>query len=129
MENTSKIKDFTDLKVWQEGHQLVLQIYTITSGFPKTETFSLCDQMKRAASSITANIAEGFGRHSYKEKIQFYYQAQGSLVELKNFLILSKDVKYIDLSMFEKILEQSNLTHRLLQGLITKSKSFVNLKS
>ncbi len=73
MTNGEKIKTFTDLKAWQEGHKLVILIYKIIKLFPKEETYSLVDQMRRAATSVTSNIAEGFGRHSYKEKIQFYY--------------------------------------------------------
>ena len=65
-----KIKDFTDLTTWQESHKLVLMIYKVTGNFPKKETFSLVDQMRRAATSVTSNIAEGFGRQTYKEKVQ-----------------------------------------------------------
>ncbi len=125
----STIRDFTDLKVWQEGHKLVILVYKITKGFPREETYSLINQMRRAVASITANIAEGFGRQGYKEKVQFYYLAQGSLVELKNFIIIAKDVGYLKPSQFEELINQANLTHKLLQGLITKSKSFINPKS
>jgi four helix bundle protein len=127
MNNT--IKEFTNLNVWKESHKLVLMIYKITGEFPKSETYSLIDQMRRAVASITANIAEGFGRHSYKEKVQFYYLAQGSLTELKNFLIIARDVGYIKLDVYNELLEQANLSHKLLQGLITKSKTFLNPKS
>jgi len=123
--NTSKIKTFTDLKVWQEGHKLVILIYTITKSFPKKETYSLIDQMRRSATSITSNVAEGFGRRSYKEKVQFYYLSQGSLTELKNQLLIAKDVGYLKDSDYAKLKEQSNITHQLLQGLITKSKTFI----
>jgi four helix bundle protein len=85
--------------------------------------------MRRAVASVTSNIAEGFGRQGYKEKIQFYYLAQGSLIELKNQLFIAKDVNYLSLSEFDQTMEQANKTHQLLQGLITKSKSFLNLKS
>src|SRR3990167_8621419 len=90
-----KIESFTDLNVWKEGHKLVVMTYKITKGFPKEETYSLIDQMRRAAASITANIAEGFGRQTYKEKVQFYYMAKGSLSELKNFLFIARDVGYL----------------------------------
>lgn len=90
-----KIETFTDLNVWREGHKLVIMIYSITKGFPKEELYSLIDQMRRAAASITANIAEGFGRHGYKEKVQFYYLSKGSLSELKNFILIAKDVGYL----------------------------------
>lgn len=120
-----KIQSFTDLIVWQEGHKLVILIYQITKLFPKEETYSLIDQMRRAASSITANIAEGFGRQSYKEKVQFYYMSQGSLVELKNFILIAKDVGYLKEKDFQQLTEQINLTHQLLQGFIRKTKSFL----
>lgn len=124
-----KIQSFTDLKVWQESHRLVVEIYKLTKHYPKEEMYSLVDQMRRAASSVTANIAEGFGRQGYKEKIQFYYLAQGSLTELKNFILISKDVNYINKEQFQKLAEQANSSHKLLQGFITKSKTFLNPKS
>lgn len=121
----TKIKEFTDLFTWQEGHKLVLLVYELTSKFPTRENYSLTDQMRRAVTSITSNIAEGFGRQTYREKTQFYYLAQGSLVELKNQLIIAKDIRYINDKTFILISERANLTHKLLQGLIKKTKSFI----
>lgn len=117
-----KIKEFTDLQVWEESHKLVILIYKITKSFPKEEIFGLTSQMRRAAVSITSNIAEGFGRQGYKEKIQFYYLSQGSLLELKNQLILSKDLSLLNDIDYEKALEQLQISHKLLQGLISASK-------
>lgn len=122
---TIKIKSFTDLNVWKEGHKLAIRIYLATKKFPKEETYSLTDQMRRAAVSITSNIAEGFGRQSYKEKVQFYYLSNGSLIELKNQLLIAKDVGYLVKSDFDLLAIQINLTHQLLQGLIKKSKTYV----
>lgn len=127
MNNT--IKSFTDLNAWKENHQLVLMIYQLVKNFPKEETFALSDQMRRAAVSITSNIAEGFGRQTIKEKIQFYYQAQGSLTEIKNQLIIAKDIGYIKDEFFNTVSAQANIGHQLLQGLITKSKTFLIHKS
>ncbi len=127
--NNSKIKEFTDLNAWKESHKLVILVYKITKTFPREETYSLTDQIRRAAISITSNIAEGFGRQTYKEKVQFYYTAQGSLIELKNQIIIAKDVGYLDKANFEALMFQADIAHRLLQGLITKSKSFINHKS
>jgi len=79
---TKKIQSFTQLNVWKETHKLVLLIYKTTDNFPKKETYSLTDQMRRCAISITSNIAEGFSRQSKKEKLQFYYVSKGSLTEL-----------------------------------------------
>lgn len=85
--------------------------------------------MRRAAVSITSNIAEGFGRQGYKEKLQFYYIAQGSLTELKNQLLIAKDIDYMTIEDFKKLAQRMNTTHRLLQGFIRKTKSFVTPKS
>ena len=126
---TRKIKLFTDLLAWQRGHELVLLTYTFTKAFPKQETYSLVDQMRRAASSVTANLAEGFGRQGYREKIQFYYISQGSLTELKDQLLIARDIGYLKGDDFNVLADKANETHRLLQGLITKSKTFLNPKS
>jgi four helix bundle protein len=121
--NQAKIKRFRDLKAWQEGHKAVIMIYEITKEFPKSETFGLTSQIRRSAVSITSNIAEGFGRRGYREKIQFYYHSQGSLIELENQLIIARDVGYLSKQDFAMIAPQVVITHQLLQGLITKSKS------
>lgn len=121
-----KIETFTDLNVWREGHKLVIMVYRITKGFPREEMYSLIDQMRRAAASITANIAEGFGRHGYKEKVQFYYLSKGSLSELKNFILIAKDVGYLKKKDLDELVTQANLVDRLLQGFIKKSKEFIN---
>lgn len=124
-----RIESFTDLNVWKEGHKLVIMIYKITKQFPKEETYSLTDQMRRAASSVTANIAEGFGRQTYKEKVQFYYMSKGSLSELKNFILIAKDVDYLSVEQLGQLTEQANIVDQILQGFIRKSKTFINHKS
>lgn len=124
-----RIESFTDLNVWKEGHKLVIMIYKITKNFPKEETYSLVDQMRRSAASITANIAEGFGRQTYREKVQFYYMAKGSLSELKNFLLIAKDVGYLSYEELQTLVQQSIMVDKLLQGFIRKSKTFINQKS
>lgn len=122
MEN--KIKNFTDLNTWKEGHKLVLEIYELTKHFPKSETYALIDQILRAVVSITSNIAEGFGRQGIREKIQFYYLAQSSLTEVQNQLIISKDVKYVDINKFNKLWDQTVIVHKLLSGLIKSLKTY-----
>lgn len=121
-----KIESFTDLNVWKEGHRLVVMVYRITKCFPREETYSLIDQMRRAAASITANIAEGFGRQTYREKVQFYYIAKGSLSELKNFILIAKDVDYLNKENFKELADQANIVDPILQGFIKKSKTFIN---
>lgn len=122
----SRSKECTDLLAWKEGHQLALGIYKLSKTFPKEELFALTSQMRRPAVSITSNIAEGFGRQSVKEKVQFYYMAHGSLVELKNQLLIVKDLEYISSASFPLIEDRLITTHKLLRGLIKKTKSFLN---
>jgi four helix bundle protein len=126
--NRQTIKTFTDLTAWQEGHGLVILVYQITKQLPKEETYSLIDQMRRSAVPVTSNIAEGFGRQTYKEKLQFYYQAQGSLTELKNQILVAKDIGYLNENDFRRLVDQANDAHRLLQGLISSTKRFLNHK-
>ena len=101
-------------------------VYKITGKFPESERYSMIDQMRRSASSVTANIAEGFGRHSYKEKVQFYYLAKGSLTELMNYILIARDVGYLSDEDFIILSDKADLTSRLLHGFIAKTKSFVN---
>lgn len=121
-----KIRSFTDLNAWKEAHKLVLMIYKATKNFPKEELFGLMNQMRRAAVSITSNIAEGFSRQSYKEKVQFYCVAQGSNTELQNQLLVARDVGYLTKEEFHEIAQQSVISHKLLNGLIKKSKFIHN---
>ncbi len=85
--------------------------------------------MRRAATSVTSNIAEGFGRQGYKEKIQFYHLALGSLTELENQIFIARDVTYLNSSDFEILMNKASDAHRLLNGIIKKSKEYLNLKS
>jgi four helix bundle protein len=116
-----KILAFTDLIVWQESHKLVVSIYGATKGFPREEVFGLSSQMRRAAVSITSNIAEGFARKTNKEKLQFYYIARGSLVELESQLYVARDVGYLDVKKFEGFLTLINSSHRLLNAFINRT--------
>lgn len=118
------IKSFTDLEVWKEGHKLVVLLYKETDSFPQKEIFALTNQMRRCVVSITSNIAEGFSRQSYKEKIQFYCIAQGSLTELQNQLLIARDVGFLSKEKFKSLAEQSVVVHRIMSGLIKKSKTY-----
>ena len=126
--NSKKIKSFTDLNAWKEAHSLVLMIYKITKDFPKEEMFGLTSQIRRAVISITSNIAEGFSRQTYKEKIQFYFIAKSSLTEVQNQLLIARDINYINKQDFNDIANQSVIVHKLLNGLIKKSKDIQNSK-
>ena len=113
-----KILHFTDLIAWQEGHKVVLEIYSITKQLPPEEKYGLSSQLQRAGVSITSNIAEGFGRKGEKEKIQFYYIAHGSLTEVQNLLIILKDLHFITEEKYLKLEESLVTTTRLILGLI-----------
>ena len=114
----NKIQSFMDLDAWKEGHKLVVMVYQVTKRFPKEEIFGIVNQIRRAAVSITSNITEGFSRQSSKEKIQFYSIAQGSVTEVQNQLVVSRDVGYLDNSQYSDMQTQSIRVHKLTNGLI-----------
>lgn len=116
------IKHFKDLRIWQTAHRLVLLVYQVTSRFPEMERFGLVTQMNRSALSITSNIAEGFGRESFKEKVRFYVTAKGSLHELENQLILAHDLNYFSDEVDAHMTHIVTDTHKLLNAFIKKTK-------
>ena len=111
-----KSQSFEQLIVWQKAHSYVLAIYKITKQYPKEELFCLVNQMRRAAASLTANIAEGYAKISSKDKLRFYNISQGSLEETRNFIILSKDLGYITLQDKEQLGIQAAEISRLLNA-------------
>ncbi|MHB9025275.1 MAG: four helix bundle protein [Armatimonadota bacterium] len=92
----SPAQSFEDLLVWQKAHAFVLSVYRMTEGFPKTETFGLTSQLRRAAISIPANIVEGFKKRGKADKVRFLNISQGSLEECRYYLILARDLGYAD---------------------------------
>ena len=119
-----KIKNFTDLIVWQEAHKLAILIYKISENFPKHELFGLVSQLRRAIVSVTSNIAEGFSRISIKEKLQFYNISHGSLTEVENQLLLAKDLKYLSEQEFTEAYNQLLSVHKLLNLFIKSTRLF-----
>jgi len=117
-----KIKTFTDLNAWRKGHDLVLRIYQESKRFPKEEQFGLTSQLRRAAVSVTSNIAEGFSRSYLKEKIQFYAISLGSLTEIQNQLLIARDIGYFDDATYDSLCSGAVMVHKLLNGLIKSSK-------
>ena len=107
-------KSFEQLVVWQKGHEYVLSIYVITKKFPKDEFFCLTNQFRRAAISITANIAEGFAKQSPKDKLRFYNIAQGSLEETRNFALLACDLNYISKQERDDLSSQASIVSAML---------------
>ncbi|MGD2083503.1 MAG: four helix bundle protein [Chromatiales bacterium] len=111
-------ESFQRLEVWQYAHQLVLAVYRITAAFPNGEKFGLVSQMRRAAVSVAANIAEGYKRRGRRDKIRFYNLAECSLEELRYYLILSRD---LDLVGDDPALEATaDRVARMLNGLIKR---------
>ena len=125
-EEKEKIKSFTDLFAWQEGHKLVLQVYEITKQFPREEQFGLTNQLRRAAVSVTSNIAEGFSRNSYKEKLQFYAMSLGSTTEIQNQLLIARDLQYIAKEIFGEIADQAIKVNKITNGLIKKTRAIIH---
>ena len=116
------IRNFYDLEAWKKGHLLALNIYKMTKNFPREEIYGITSQLRRAASSIAANIAEGFARYHFKDKTKFYYNARGSVAEVQNFLLLAKDLSYIDLKTCKEFGEKANEISKLINGLIRSTK-------
>ncbi len=113
-----EIKTFEDLEAWQVAHKFVLETYRIAKIFPKNELYGLVSQLRRAAVSITSNIAEGFSRYHYNDKIRFYHNARGSLSEVKNCLILSGDLGYTKKEECNNLLNSAERVLKMINGLI-----------
>jgi len=92
----SSITDFKDLEVWRRARQLRMEMYKVAEHLPEAERFGLASQIRRAAVSVTANIAEGFGRYGYQENVQHCRQARGSLYELRDHLVTCVDQGYLE---------------------------------
>ena len=102
----TKAKTFQDLIVWQKAHQFVILVYLLSQTFPKSETYGLSSQFRRAAISIAANIAEGFRKSGKADKLRFFNIAQGSIEESRYYLILTEDLGYGDVSKLNPLLEE-----------------------
>jgi four helix bundle protein len=116
----SPLKSYRDLLVWQKRIDLVVVSYRATAAFPKSETYGLISQIRRAATSIPANIAEGYGRGTRKEYVQFLMVAQGSLKE--SHFIVSEKLAYLTAAQGARLLTQTDELGRMLGSLIRKLK-------
>ena len=119
----TSLKSYRELLVWQKGIDLVVIAYKATAGFPKSETYGLISQIRRAATSIPANIAEGYGRGTRKEYLQFVMVAQGSLKELETHFIVSEKLSYLTASQAARLLTQTDELGRMMGSLIRKLKA------
>lgn len=114
---------FENLEIWKKAHQFVLDVYKLSSQFPKEETYGLTSQFRRAAVSIPANIAEGYPKFSKKDKARFYEIAKASLSECSYFIILSNDLNYADTKQL-KI--QSTEINKMLTTYLKKLRNDTN---
>src|ERR1051326_7837765 len=115
------MKDFRDLKVWAKAHQLAIECYALTINFPQHEIFGIVSQIRRAASSIGANIAEGCGRNTSNGEFQrFLLMAMGSASELENHLLLAKDLHFLVEPSHRDIELKVIETKKMLAALIKK---------
>jgi len=105
---------FENVIAWQKAHQFALLAYRATQKFPTTERYGLCDQFQRAAVSISANIAEGYKKLSKLDKLRFFNIAQGSLEECRNYILLVRDLGYIDANEFESLRSSIEETSKFL---------------
>lgn len=107
---------FEELEVWKESQNLAVEVYKATKLFPKDELYSITSQIRRAVGSVSANIAEGFGRTSSKDKVHFMTIAYGSLLETKNFLYLSARLGYIEQTELDRLLDHVVICQKLLNS-------------
>ncbi len=114
----SKVRSYRDLQIWQRSLELAVACFGATKGFPASEAFGLTSQIRRAAGSIPANIAEGFGRWNVADFIRFLRIAQGSLKELETHLLLSERVAFLDPDAAAKLLAECNEIGRMLHAFI-----------
>ena len=108
---------FTELKVWQRSHELTLEAYRVTAGFPSAERFGLISQLRRAAASIPSNIAEGSKRESNQEYARFLNSAEGSLAETEYLVMLSRDLGFLARDSADELLKEITEIARMLNAL------------
>ena len=114
---------YRDLAVWEKGIALAKAIYELTATFPADERFGLTNQMRRCSVSIPSNIAEGYGRSSDKELIQFLYVALGSSNELDTQLVISRELSYINDNSFDEARTQNDEVSKMIRSLIYRRKN------
>ena len=114
------MKDFRELKVWRKAHELTLAVYQITTSFPREELYGLTAQLRRASSSIAANLAEGCGRNGDAELARFCSMAMGSASELEYHLLLARDLKLIRPQDYDALDQRATELKRMLTALLQK---------
>ena len=123
------MKDFKDLRVWEKAHSMTIGVYKATKEFPREELFGITAQMRRAASSIGANIAEGTGRRSDGELTRYLHIARGSAAELEYHLLLARDLDLLSIAKFDLLRRQVDEVQRMLTSLIQQVQPVLRAKS
>lgn len=113
------MKDFKELKVWQKAYALSLAVYEKSRSFPKEEVYGLTSQLRRAAISVGANIAEGCGRRSDGEFIRFLQIARGSIAEMEHHLLLARDLRFLTSEAHQDLEKKVIEVQRMLTSLVT----------
>ena len=119
------MQTYRDLLVWQKSMDLVTQVYQVTRSFPKEETYSVIDQIRRCAISVPSNMAEGYGRQTTKDYIRHMQISRGSLYELQTQIEICYNINYLSKGDFDKIYELCREIERMLNSLIKKLKESV----
>jgi four helix bundle protein len=117
------LQSYRELLVWQKAVELALLVYRLSEGFPKREIYGLASQIRRAGVSIPSNIAEGYGRASRREYIQFLSIAQGSLKEMETQTIIAQRLEYATPSQAERVLFDADVVGKMLGSLIRSLKA------
>jgi four helix bundle protein len=120
MAEGKRIESYKDLEVWKKGVRFSIVIYKLTSSFPASEQYGITNQLRRASASFPANIAEGYGRDSTKNYIQFLRTARGSLNETETFLYIAFGLNYLDKEKLDGIIEKSTELSKMINSLIKK---------
>jgi four helix bundle protein len=120
---TTLTNTYEDLKVWRRAMDLVVSVYRSTGAFPKQEVYGLTSQMRRSAVSVPSNIAEGKGRYSRKELLQFLFHARGSLLELRTQITITRELKFLGDPEGQTLTDHACEVGRLLNGLINRFQS------
>lgn len=113
------MQSFRELNVWQRSHTLVLQVYRVSAGLPSSERFGIQSQLRRAATSVPANIAEGSKREAQLEYAHFLNIAEGSLSELDYLLLLSRDLGFVEAAQADRLRSEADVIGRMLSSLRT----------
>ena len=114
------MQNYKDLKVWEKAHQFTLSVYRVSKSFPKEEIYGLTSQLRRAASSIAANIAQGCGKNTKNDFANFLNISLGSSNEAEYFVLLAKDLNYISLDEYDILIKMINEVKAMLIALIGK---------